>query len=78
MDVMVVREFLPSFQSPQIVLPAEIVVKSGTDMTMIKSLFITPTIGHDGKIYTDLSEGKSLEELNQEYDKLMSDLESVF
>ena len=49
MDVFTIKEFLPHFQAPQIVLPPEAVVKSGTDYDYDKAPAIFPRIDSLGR-----------------------------
>jgi len=50
MEVMVIREFLPTFHGPTIVCPPEITTQSGTDYDYDKLSVIFPSISKDGRM----------------------------
>ena len=50
MEVMVIREFLPSFYGPTIICPPEITAQSGTDYDYDKLSVILPLIDKDGTL----------------------------
>ena len=50
MEVMVVREFLPSFYGPTLVCPPEITTQSGTDYDYDKLSVIFPSISEEGQL----------------------------
>lgn len=78
MDVFVIKEFLPTFQGPQIILPPEAVVKSGTDYDYDKAPSIFPVIGKDGKIIKGKVPTESLKELKDLKKQLEGKLAPLF
>lgn len=57
MEVMVIREFLPSFYGPAIVTPPEITVKSGADFDYDKWSVIFPSLDKEGNLNTKGKKG---------------------
>lgn len=78
MDVFVIKEFLPTFQGPQIVLPPEAVVKSGTDYDYDKAPSIFPVIGKNGRLIEGTVPTKSLKNLKDKKKDLENKLNSFF
>lgn len=78
MDVYTIKEFLPPFQSPQIVLPPEATVKSGTDYDYDKASAIFPSIGKDGRLISGSVPSESTTELKEKLDNLKEQLSPLF
>lgn len=78
MDVYTIKEFLPPFQSPQIVLPPEATVKSGTDYDYDKASAIFPSIGKDGRLVTGTVPTESVKELSTKLESLKEKLSPLF
>lgn len=75
MEFMEVAEFLPPQAGNIIILPQEIVAKSGTDFDVDKLTSYMPTIGKTGKWLFD--EFKTREELDIEIDKVKIKLDTL-
>lgn len=69
MDVFIIKEFLPHFQAPQIILPPEAVVKSGTDYDYDKAPAIFPRIDALGRFQSEENSYLDLDALEEQKDK---------
>ncbi len=74
MDIFMVKEFLPPYMSNSIVLPPEIVTKSGTDYDYDKASVVLPSISRSGQFI----EERNSESIGKQYDKIYSQLEEQF
>jgi len=73
MEVMRVKEFLPERAGSVIILPYEIVAKSGSDFDIDKMTIIRPSIGSSGELLSQ----DSKEKLESRLDELRSRIDSL-
>ena len=71
MEVMIIREFLPSFYGPSIVCPPEITTQSGTDYDYDKLSVIFPSLSKDGSLNTKGKKGIQNEMIQTSRDILL-------
>lgn len=68
LDVMVVKEFLPAAFGDAIIMPSEVVIKSGSDFDIDKMFVFYPNLDRDGK-YVNFNYDKKLLNTNIEKEK---------
>jgi len=74
MDIFMVKAFIPSYMGNTIVLPPEIVTKSGTDYDYDKASVVLPSINRSGQYIQERSE----QSIGVQYDKLYKYVQDQF